>query len=256
MAATIALLGLALFVRTLEAPPPPPPPELESESGARIAQPLQLLRAGAPARLDELTGWISLERRTAWEASHREVFALSGCPGARAWLDTAHGQAFERLFASLRGGTREDAFAGLALAFQLARATHWKPGVFSGEGADAERLGSLLEDWLQSRAEAATQDALLYEPAVAACLLYGRVMRAAVEGPRFGTNQAARSRAERFLGELCGVGRGARSSFGDALFARHPRAFALLASGDRAALDGLADECAVFFPDLDGDCGR
>lgn len=255
LASSLILLVLAVAVRGLRPEPPPAPAQLLEASAPTIIEPMQLLQASARVRIDELTAFVAVQRLMGWESTHRSVFDIEGCPDARSWLDSADGQALERLVANLRRGSREEAFAALALIFEVARSTRWKAGVVYGDSSNAERIAVLYEGWLQAWAERAAQDGLLYEPAVAAALVYGRVMRAAWTAPTFGKNEAARTRATRFLEQLTGSRERQRTQFGDALQARHPRAFALLLR-EEDSLEGLADEAAAFYPDLDGVCGR
>ncbi len=255
LATTVALLVAGVLVRGLEpAPLDPLAGTLEGE-GTPIVEPLQFLQPSARTRIDELTAYVVLEHRIEWEAAFREVFEIEGCPDARTWLDGARGQAFGRLVGTLRRGSREEAFAALALLFELARNTRWKAGVVYGDSSNAQRVAELLESWLATWAERAARDPLLYEPAVACVLVYGRVMRAAWNAPAFGKNEAARTRATRFLEQLTGARERTRTAFGDALQARYPRAYALLLRDDDS-LEGLASEAAAFYPDLDGVCGR
>jgi hypothetical protein len=158
----------------------------------------------------------------------------------------------ERHLAALRGGSREDAFAALVLIHQLARACQWSPGMLA-RTQHAERLGGLLQDWLRTWGESSARDPLLSEPALAAALLYGRVMRIAWKAPLLSKNSAPYERATTFLAELTGVSARHRTRFGEALAAHYGRAATKLAStNDR--LEGFEEEAAVLFPSLVGDC--
>lgn len=247
-----AILLFALLVRGAK-PAPLVRPEDRTEDGPRIEQPLQLLARGAALRVGELDRWVSPHLLADWKAVRGSVFGLADCPATTDWLDGAEGQRFERCAAALRGGTREEALAGLVLLFQLARTTEWKSGVL-GHAQHAERLGALLEGWLRANAARSAQDPLLVEPALSAVLLYGRAMRTAWNAPVVGHNAAPYERARGVLLELAGDN-AHRSEFGQALQARHARAALGLAS-DKDVLAGLDEECAVLYPKLVGDCGE
>jgi hypothetical protein len=257
--ALLALGGLlcvaAVAVRAIPAPRVPDPRDVV-EAGPRIAEPLQLLGRGAAARAPELDAWVAAERRSRFKAAREVVFRLEGCPDTGAWLDTAEGQRCERLVGELRTGTREEALAALALLFRLARCTDWKPGLLDhAPEADAERLAGLFADWLRAWGERGARDPLLSDPARAAALAYGLLMRTAQEAPVIGTNAAATERGQRVLEELVGLDAGRRTALGEVLQARHPAAVRRLA-GDADRLRGFADEARTLFPDLTGDCAR
>lgn len=252
--AVMALAGLlfvfALLVRGAK-PAALVRPEDAPADEPRIEQPMQLLARGAALRAAELDRWVSKSQLAEWKAVRGSLFTLQGCPETMDWLDGAEGQRFERCVASLRGGTREDAFAALVLVFQLARATEWKPGML-GHTQHAERLGALLEGWLRTWSARSAKDALLVEPALSATLLYGRAMRLAWRAPVVGYNVAPYERARALLTEIAGES-SHRSEFGQALQSRHPAAARGLAS-DKDVLDALEEECAVIYPKLVGDC--
>ena len=249
----IAELGLAVWVRGRTATLPPPPER--PDEVATLAEPMQFLEAGGAIRADELTPYISVEHTLAWQASFGTVFSLGGCPDLHAWVQAPFGQDVVQLIGELRRGSSEEGLAALALIFQLARNASWAPGAFGGEAAGAEQLGDLLEDWLRTWGEQAATDPLLYEPALAAGLLYGRALHTAWGAPALGTRQSALARAQGFFDELCGVRSMKRSAYGDALHARYPHAYSLL-TRDEDPLSGLVQVAESRFPDHDGACGE
>jgi hypothetical protein len=248
-AAAGLLFAAALAVRGIEAVPPPPP-EDAVPSRPQVQAPMQFLSGGAAQRVGELDPWVSEEWRPIWKASRNVVFHIEGCPELLGWMEGSEGLRVERLLEGLRKGSREDALAALALIFQLARATDWAPGL-RGRTQNAEKLAGLLAPWLRRWGDASADDPLLHEPALAAALVYGRVMRVAWRAPMVGNDQASYERAAAFLTELCGLGARERRPFGAALQARYARAFALL-EGPEDRLRGLSEEAAVLFPDLRG----
>lgn len=138
--------------------------------------------------------------------------------------------------------------------FQLARATEWKPGILTQTPqANAERMASLLADWLRARGESGAKDPLLAEPARAAILVYGRLMRTAQQSPVLGTNSASYERGLKTIEELVGIDSGRRTALGESLQARHPVALRKLV-GDSDRLRGFDDEARTLFPDLNGEC--
>lgn len=249
----LAELGAGVWLRgrTAELPPPPERPG----DVAALAEPMQLLKAGGLVRADELTRFVAVERTLAWQACHEAVFDLGGCPDLFGWARSPFGQGVVQLIGDLRRGSPEEALAALALTFQLARNTRWSPGAFGGEAAGAEQLGDLLEAWLRTWGEAAATDPLLYEPALAAVLLYGRALHVAWAAPALGTRTTALARARAFLDELCGLRSMNRTAFGDALHARYPHAYSQL-TRDEDPLSGLVQGAESRFPDHDGFCGR
>ncbi|MBK7642448.1 MAG: hypothetical protein IPJ19_05280 [Planctomycetes bacterium] len=245
-----ALFLFALVVRGAK-PAPMLRPEDQPTEEPRIEQPMQLLARGAALRVGELDRWITKEQLPEWKAVRGSVFSLAGCPETLDWIETAEGQRFERCVASLRSGTRDEAFAALVLVFQLARSTEWKPGML-GHTQHAERVGALLEGWLRAWSGRAAQDPLLVEPSLAALLLYGRVMRVAWRAPVVGYNAAPYERARALISEVVGESAG-RTEFGQAFSTRHPTAARSLASS-LDILEGFEDECATLYPKLSGDC--
>lgn len=249
---TVLLLAAALWTRGIEARLPPVPTD-EAGAGATIAAPMQLLSRGATRRADELEQALSPERREAWRRYAAPTLELRGCPRLRDFLDGGVGQGLERLLGDLRRGSREEALAALALVVHVARATGWSPGFLGDRPEDAERLGGLLEEWLRVWAPRAANDALLYEPALAAAMLYGRALRTAYDAPSFGRNRASYERARVFLETLTGAGASRRTDFGDALLARHQRAYRGL-TGEDDFLRGFEEEARLLFPDVTGTC--
>jgi hypothetical protein len=246
-----ALLAVAVAVRGIRGDPPIAPVDRPREPSA-IAEPMQLLRAGSELRVSELSERISPEVRREWSSLFRMPYALDDCPPLGEWLVGLTGQRFERLLGDLRRGSREDALGALALTFQLARATEWKPG-FLGDARHAERLAPFFEDWLRAWGERAADDATLGEPALAALCVWSRVARSVVEAPVIGSDDAAQARASAFLRTLVGDGRGRRTRLAAALEARFPAAAAALAdTGD--PWRGLAREAERAFPEIDGEC--
>jgi hypothetical protein len=214
---------------------------------------MQLLSHGARLRAAELDRWVSEPLRPSFAASRQAVFSIQGCPPLMDWMDGAQGQPIERLLGSLRAGTREDAFAALVLVFQIGRACEWAPGMVTRRSEHAERFGGLLQDWLRVWGERAARDPLLADPALAAALVYGRVMRAAWKAPLLSNNRAPYERASAFLAELTGMSASRRTEFGEALRTRYARAAEKLLSTSDVLL-GLEEEAAVAFPDLSGEC--
>src|SRR5262249_39583785 len=159
-----------------------------------------------------------------------------GCPPLLDWMDGPQGQPIERLLASLRAGTREDALAALVLVFQIGRACEWAPGVVTRRSEHAERLGGLLQDWPRVSGERAARDPPLADPALAAALVYGRAMRAAWKAPLLSNNRAPYERATAFLSELTGMSGSRRTEFGEALRVRYARGAEKLLSPSDALL--------------------
>ena len=250
----IASLAGALAVRAIP-PAPATMPKDVVEEVPRLAEPMQLLGNGAHLRVAELDRWISEARRKDFKQCLRNTFFLEGCPPLQDWLDGPEGQWTERQLVLLRGGTREDALAALVLVFQIARACEWSPGILA-RTQHAERLGGLLQDWLRTWGENSARDPLLSEPALAAAIVYGRVMRMAWKAPLISKNSAPYERSTAFLAELTGIsatGSGRRTRFGEALAARYSRAATKLASKNDL-LEGFEEEAAALFPSLVGDC--
>lgn len=250
--AAVALLVLAVAVRGCEhgAPARPAPRPAESRE---LPAPLQLLDAAGAARMAELDEAVSPTQRAAWSDSRAALDRLERCPKLLKWIALPEGQRLERLLPALEAGSREEALGALALVFRVAGRTRWEPGMFGG-AAGAERLGGLLQDWLEAWAARGVEDPLLYEPTLAAVLLYGRVMQAAFESGLFGDSERSLERARGCLARLCHTPSGLRTRLAIALEDRYPGALDPTLEGEDF-LEGLADEAALLFPDHDGECG-
>ncbi|MFN0008502.1 MAG: hypothetical protein ACKVXR_11420 [Planctomycetota bacterium] len=245
-------LAAALVVRAIT-PAPATTPKDVVEAVPRLAEPMQLLGNGASLRVAELERWVTESRREDFKKVLEIAFSIQDCPPFLQWIEGPEGQWTERQLVALRGGTREDAFAALVLIFQLARACEWSPGILA-RTQHAERLGGLLQDWLRTWAEPSARDPLLSEPALAAAIVYGRVMRIAWQAPLLSKNSAPYERATTFLAGLTGLSPGGRRTrFGEALAARYSRAATKLASKNDL-LEGFEEEAAAAFPNLVGDC--
>ncbi len=245
------LLGGALAVRGI-APRAIAAPEQQGDEVA-VAEPMQLLRAGGTERVAELEALVAVELRNEFETTRLDLIELDGCPTLTDWLRSRRGLAFEQTAAALSRDSRVDALASLSLLFHVARSTSWSPGMF-GSSEGAERLAGLFRRWLEDRAEEAAEDPLLYEPALAAALVYGHVMHLAFEGNLFGDSTASRDRGRAFLRRLAGTEGGPRTRLGIALGARYPGALARLERD--GSLAGFTEECELVFPKLDGECGE
>jgi hypothetical protein len=254
-AAVGALCLAAVLVRGVEATPPAPPapPVVEPGEGPHIASPGQLLRAAGLARLGEVEAFLDGELLEGWRAATAALGAIEGCPELGAWLATPAGLELERLVAELTRGSSEEALGALALVFQLAARTEWQPGVLGGP-EHAEELGGLLGAWLDARGLDAMDDGLLYEPALGAVLLYARAMRAAHEDGWFGNSGRSLERARALVARLSEGPGETRSALAVAVEAAYPRALPRSLESD-GFLDALAEESALAFPELDGECG-
>jgi len=251
MVLVLLLLLAAMWVRTIE-PTVVAAPEAERDE-LPILEPMQLLRVGGEERLAELDSLIELDRRVAFADSRLDLLDLDGCPPLGDWLRGPRGLAFEQCVGELSRGSRTEALAALALVFQLARTTEWHPGVFGGAQAP-ERLGGLLSEWIDRWGESAMEDALLYEPTLAAVLLYGHVMNVAFKSGMFGTSDVSRERAQSNLTRYAGGQGERRSALGLALNTRYPGALSsAITDGDLA---GFTRETELAFPTLNGECGQ
>lgn len=219
-----------------------------------LSSPLQLLSSAAELRLGELAPRLGAQYRSAWIDTCRIPFRIQACPGLIEWIPTADGQKVERLIGDLRHGGPEEAFASLVLVFQVAHGTHWHPGLL-GKSANAERMGLFLQEWLADWAPEAADDPLLFEPAMAALLLYSRVMRTAYDAPALGFDEAPFERAKQFLEQLTGAREPRRTAFGEALTSYSPTAFKDFLEREDF-LRGFEKEALVKFPELDGKCDR
>jgi hypothetical protein len=227
MALTGALLVTGVVVRGIAR---------EAAAGARgstggpkaLSEPMQFVQRGggfAHARARRSAG---PELRKSWDACSRLPYDLTDCPALLTWIDGPAGQKIERLLADLRRGDHDAALAALALTVQIARTSRWQPGIFDGH-EDAERLGSMLQDWLRAWGPRSADDPQLLEPALAGLLLYGRVMRTAYNEPAIGRADAPYQRARTFLDELTGAREPQPTPLGARLAARHPRAVVVAA---------------------------
>ena len=251
MGLTVLLLLASLGVRGVEGQAPRAPGDGPGDQ-VEVPEPMQLLAKGAALRVDELTAFVADSRLGDWTASAHAPFDLEGCPPLHQWINTQSGQHVERLIGGLRLGTPQEGLAALALIFQIARATEWDPG-FMARTQHAERLGGMLEDWLRVWADPAATDPLLYEPAIAAALVYGRVMRVAYNSPALRRKQGPYDQAKAFLEGLIGAS-GERTPFGRALAQRCPGALSVfLEKSD--CLEGFDAQARSRYPELDGECG-
>ncbi len=248
--ATGLLLVAAVFVRGIRGSEPELLEDRERPPDA-IAEPVQLLGAGAQRRLGELTDRIDARQREMWLGATGIVFGLDGCPKLNEWLTTADGQRAQQAIADLRRGSAHEGLASLVLVLQVARATEWAPGVLGSE--NAQRLGDLIRPWLRTWAEPAADEPLLAESALAATLVYARVMRLAYQAPALMRDDGPRDRAKTFLEGLTGASTPQLTNFGQALSARHADAFETF-QRESDLLQGFDEECAVLFPGLDGEC--
>ena len=249
MAVTSAMLVATLFLRGIRAEPPPRPEDGPATETV-FAEPMQVLAAGGGLRIRELAELLEGEPRQSWTRAARAVFALDSCPNAIEWLQSADGQDTERVIGELRRGDSAQALASLALIVQMTRRVKW-----SGRIHYAERLAGLLQEWLRLWAEPSTTDALLHEPAQAAFLVYGRLMRSAYDMPTFGYSKAPYERARAFVDELTGARQSRRTAFGESLGGAYPRAFEQISSS-KDFLRGCNEEARLLYPELDGKCGK
>ncbi|MCC7014315.1 MAG: hypothetical protein IT454_17275 [Planctomycetes bacterium] len=249
--AVVALLGVAVAVRGIEGAPRVEPFDRPTEADA-IREPLQFLGRGAALRIAELGPRISAESQTAWRAAYRAPFDLKDCPQTAEWLVTPAGQRLERLLGDLRRGTREDALAALALVFQLARATEWKPGLLA-KTQHAEKLAGFAQDWLRAWSERAASEPVLAEPALATVLAYGLWMKRVSQPRPIGRRDEAYDRALAFLQSILRDGSGRPTALYEALRARHPGVVSGF-EGGRDALDAFEAAALQLFPELNGEC--
>ncbi|HUR28225.1 MAG TPA: hypothetical protein VM509_08555 [Planctomycetota bacterium] len=249
-AITALLFVAAIFLRGIEAPRRVAP-EQRAERPV-LASPLQFLGPSGAKRSAELKALLPEALRESWIRSTTGL-KLTTCPNTLEWLATPVGQQLERTVAELERGDSAQGLAALVLLVELARHTKWSPSLFLGP-EHAERVGDLLQAWLQQFAEKSSDDPTLHEPALAAALLYARVMRAAYDAPALGRNRAPYERAKAFLRGLCGLDAKTQTQFGRALKERHPRAFLSLTEDDFLA--GGDEEARLAFPDVDGACGK
>lgn len=217
-----------------------------------IREPMQFLGRGARQRIAELGPRISETNLVAWKSAYRAPYDLSDCPKTAEWLVTPAGQRFERLLGDLRRGTRDEAFAALALLFELVRTTEWAPGLLA-RTQHAEQLAGLAQEWLRTWSERAATDPLLGEPAVATVVMYGHWMKLASRPLPIGRRDEPYDRAFAFLRTILRDDAGRSTPFAELVRARHPTALASF-EGGRDALDGFSAAAKMVFPDLDGEC--
>jgi hypothetical protein len=248
---TVVALLAAFAVRGVKGKGPLAPADREREAAA-LREPMQFLGRSAAQRVAELDDRVDPTRRAEWKVVRRTVFELRDCPDTAAWIDSTDGQRFERALDDLRRGSRDEALAALALIVELARRSDWEPGLLA-RTADAERLATLLQEWLRTWGERAADDATLAEPGVAALMLYGRAMRRASKPLPLVTIDAAYERGRAFLASLLSDAQGQPTALSRAARARHPTAIDGLASkGD--ALAGFDAAAEQLFAGLDGEC--
>ncbi len=252
VALTGALLVTGVVVRGIAGKLPPAPEDLPAGPQA-LSEPMQFVLRGGGLRMRELADRLEPELRKSWDACSRLPYDLTDCPALLTWIDGPAGQKIERLLADLRRGDHDAALAALALTVQVARTSRWQPGIFDGH-EDAERLGSMLQDWLRAWGPRSADDPQLLEPALAGLLLYGRVMRTAYNEPAIGRADAPYQRARTFLDELTGAREAQPTPLGARLAARHPRAWSSL-RGRGDFLAGADEEAQSLFPEIDGECG-
>lgn len=249
MAVTSAMLVATLFLRGIRAEPPPRP-EDEPTTETVFAEPMQVLAVGGGLRIRELAELLQGQPRQSWTRAARAVFAIDSCPNVIEWLQSADGQDTERVIGELRRGDSAEALASLALIVQMTRRVKW-----SGRIPYAERLAGLLQEWLRLWAQPSTTDALLHEPALAAFLVYGRLMRTAYDMPTFGYSHAPYERARAFVDELTGAHTSRRTAFGESLHDAYPRAFEQIVDS-KDFLRGCNEEAKLLYPELKGKCGK
>jgi len=251
IAAVLVFVG-AIAVRGVSGDPAVAPADRE-RAPDDIAAPLQLLGPAASLRAGELAPRVRETLRQEWSEVQRSVARIQDCPPSSEWLASAPGQRCERLLAELRSGSRDEALAALHLVFELARRTEWAPGL-RARTQHADKLAGLLHDWLRAWGERAADDRVLSEPAVAATVAYGALMRRVSQPLPLGGNDEALERARAFLSGLLFDAQGQATRLGLAVRARHPKALETLA-GRRNVLDGFREAFELAYPELDGECG-
>ncbi len=252
--ATLALLVAAVAVRGTRGPAPIRAPE-STPLTRKLVEPMQFLGARSGVRIDELLELIEPTKRSEFLACSHLPFDLAGCPRLTTWIDGPDGQRFERMLVALRQGGNTEAFAALAVLFQLGRSTQWKTPRLSSGSADAERYGELLRDWLAAWGEASARDELLREPAQAAFLVYGRVMRTAYEAAWVGHKEGPHARAKQFALDLTGADQPRHTEFGQELQRAFPEAFDSLVGRDDF-FAGASKQAKTSHPEIDGECGK
>ena len=224
------------------------------EQPPELVAPLQLLSEAADMRLGELAPLLDIKYRDDWIDAYRIPFLVQGCPDLDDWIPTTEGQQVERLIGELRRAGPEEAFASLVLVFQVARATEWEPGLL-GRTQNAERMGQYVQDWLTAWAERGAEDPLLFEPTIAATLLYARIMRTAYDAPAIGHNAGPYNHAKQFLERLTGARQPLLTAYGEALSTQLPVAFQEFLERDDF-LRGFEREAKVRYAKIDGECDQ
>ena len=251
-AAAALLLAGALALRALPAARWTAP-ELAAGGAPQLAQPVQMLSSRAGERADELAVLMRQEPAAEYLAAWRSL--PEDCPQASEWLGTSAGQAATRTIARLQGGDDAEALGALALVVALVRRTEWEPdGLGASRSLDAERLAELLASWIAARGETGAQAPLLGEPAVAALLVWGRLMHEVEHAPFVLRDRGAATRAQARMDAWLAAADGRRTRLAAALGERHPELRdALLARRLTTALLDAASR--RFAPELDGECG-
>lgn len=251
LAAVLVFVG-AFTVRGLDGEAPVAPADRE-RGPDELKAPMQFLGQSASLRVAELAPRVRESLQAEWRVVQPSIARLAGCPPSAAWLSSAPGQRFERLFAELRRGSRDEALVALHLIFELARRSEWDPGLLA-RTQHADKLAGLFQEWLRAWGERGADDTLLGEPAVAATIAYGALMRRVSQPLPLGGNDEALERARSFLHGLLQDAQGQSTRLGNALRARHPRALERFAA-KRGVLDGFAEAFEQAWPELDGECG-
>ncbi len=252
IAAVLIFVG-AIAVRGVSGVGPIAPSDRE-RAPDELRAPMQFLGPGAQLRASELTPRVREVLRSEWSAVQPVVATLTGCPPTAEWLSTPAGQRFERLAAELRRGSREEALAALHLCFELARRSEWHPGLLA-RTQHADKLAGLLQEWLRAWGERSADDTLLSEPAVAATIAYGALMRRVSQPLPLGGSDEALARAQSFLRGLLLDSQGQATRLSIAIRARHPAALERF-DAKRGQLEGFAEAFENSWPELDGECGE
>ncbi len=252
LAAVLVFVG-AIVVRGVSGSGPIAPSDRE-RGPDELRAPMQFLAAAAHLRASELTPRVRAELRSEWSALQPSVATLTGCPPTAEWLSSPTGQRVERLLTELRRGSREEALAALHLCFELARRSDWHPGLLA-RTQHADKLAGLLQEWLRMWGERAADDTLLSEPAVAATVAYGALMRRVSQPLPLGGSDEALARAQSFLRSLLLDSQGQATRLAIAVRARHPAALERF-DAKRGQLEGFAEAFEHAWPELDGECGE
>jgi hypothetical protein len=252
LVAVLVFVG-ALYVRGVDGEAPVAVADRPREP-EELAAPMQLLGASAYLRAGELAPRIRESLREEWRDVQRFTSRIADCPPSSDWIASPAGQRFERLVGELRRGSREEALAALHLVFEVARRTEWAPGL-RARTQHADKLAGLFQEWLRAWGPRAAEDTLLSEPAVAATLAYGGLMRRVSQPLPLGGNDEALERARTFLTSLLQDAHGQSTRLAAAVRARHPLALEAF-GGKRNTLEGFARAFEQAYPELKGECGR